>query len=147
MSEIMATVQEFLENARFYTDQEPYLVLRLPAAAITVAASIIAEISDPFCALIVDKDEVTLIVPHEAPEEFAKRLRGHEISGVRYRLITVDIPLPPDLVGFMARISTALAEAGVPIFPYAAYSRDHLLVPEAHFEKAMAALQRLKAGQ
>jgi uncharacterized protein len=144
---MMATTAEILANTTFYTDNEPYLVLKLPSAAITVAASIIAEISDPFCALITDKDEVTLVVPHEALEEFAKRLRGHEVLGERYRLITIDAVLPPDLIGFMAKISAALAEAGVPIFPYAAYSRDHLLVPETKFEVAMSALQTLKRGK
>lgn len=142
----MPTTAEILANATFYSDSEPYLVLKLPAAAIMVAASIIAEISDPFCALIVDKDEVTLVVPHEATEEFAKRLRGHEGNAIRYRLITIDAILPPDLVGFMATISTALAAAGVPIFPYAAFSRDHLLVPEAQFDAAMTVLQKLKAS-
>jgi uncharacterized protein len=144
---MMATTAEILANATFYTDSEPYLVLKLPPAAITVGASIIAEISDPFCALVVDKDEVTLVVPHEALEEFAKRLRGHEVLGERYRLITIDAVLPPDLIGFMAKISAALAEAEVPIFPYASYSRDHLLVPEGAFERAMSALQKLKAGK
>lgn len=143
----MATKAEILASATFYTDNEPYLVIQLPSAAITVAASIIAEISDPFCALVVDKDEVTLVVPHEALDEFAKRLRGHEVMASRYRLITIDVVLPPDLIGFMAKISAALAEVGVPIFPYAAYSRDHLLVPENQFEAAMAALQELKAGK
>src|SRR5689334_13576180 len=130
----MTTVSEILAQTALYTDDELYAILKLPAAAITVAASIIAEISDPFCVLIVDKDEVTLVVPAEATEEFAGRLRGHQVEASLYRLITFDTVLPPDLTGFMAKVSAALADSGVPIFPYAAFSRDHLLIPEAQFE-------------
>lgn len=137
-------VSEILANATFYTDDEPYLVLKLPAAAITLAAGVVAEISDPFSALVVDKDEVTLVVPHEAIEEFSARLSDLEGTKQHYRLITIDVVLPPTLIGFMARISAALAEAGVPIFPFSAYSRDHLLVPAEHFDTALAALNKLK---
>lgn len=140
------TISEILKNASFYTDDEAYVVLKLPAAAITPVASIIAEVGEPFCAMIVDKDEVTLVVPHDVPAEFTKRLRGHEAITYRYRLITIDAVLPPDLVGFMAKISAALADAGVTLLPYAAFSRDHLLVPEAQFETAMQALKKLKGS-
>lgn len=139
------SAQAYLAKATFYSDDEPYVLLKLHPAAITVAAGIVAEISDPFCALVVDKDEVTLLVPLEAPEEFAARLRDVTQSEVRYRLITLDVTLPPDLVGFMARVSHALAEAGVSLLPYAAFSRDHLLVPEAQFSEAMTALRALQA--
>ncbi|HEX2619126.1 MAG TPA: ACT domain-containing protein [Phototrophicaceae bacterium] len=140
------SVSQILAKTPLYTDNELYAILKLPVAGIIVAASIVAEISDPFCALIVDKDEVTLVVPHEATEEFAGRLRQYEAEASLYRLITFDMILSSDLVGFMAKISGVLAEAGVPIFPYAAYSRDHLLIPEGLFETAMKVLQKLKVG-
>ncbi|MBC8098055.1 MAG: ACT domain-containing protein [Armatimonadetes bacterium] len=139
-------ITHYLAQMVIQVDNEPYLLIKLPPAAILVAAAIIAEISDPFCALIIDKHEVTLVVPYEAPEEFAARLHGHEISAARYRLITLDVVLPPDLVGFMAQISAALAAAGVPIFPYAAYSRDHILVAETHLTTALDTLQHLKGS-
>jgi hypothetical protein len=140
------TVQEALRQASFYSDDEPYLLVKLPPSGITAAAGVVAEISDPFCALIVDKDEVTLVVPHEAVEEFGRRMRDHISSTSYYRLITIDAVLEPDLVGFMAAVSAALAQAGVPVFPYAAYSRDHILVPADQYDAALAALEKLKAG-
>lgn len=140
------TVSQILAEARFYSDDKPYLLVKLPTSGITAAAGIVAEISDPFTALVVDKDEVTLVVPHEAVEEFAPRLRQHVVSTQLYRLITVDVVLDPDTVGFMAALSTALAAAGVPIFPYAAFSRDHLLVPAEQFDLALATLESMKVG-
>jgi len=79
--------------------------------------------------------------------DFAARLQGHEASPDRYRLITIDNDLGLELVGFMAYISTALAQAGVPIFPYAAYTRDHIVVPASHFDTAMTTLEKLRAGE
>jgi uncharacterized protein len=141
----MSEARRYLVEARFYSDSERYVLVRLPAKAITAAAGIIAEISDPFTALIVDKDEVTLIVPEEATEEFAARLRDHIVSEERYRLITIDVILPPDLVGFMALVSTALAEANISVFPYAAYSRDHILVRETQHAAAVDVLEKLRS--
>lgn len=138
------TVQDALAAATFVTDNERYRLLKLHPRAITAAAGVVAEIGQPFCALIVDRDEVTLMIPDEALTDFAERLHGHE-PGAVYRLITVDAELQPDLIGFMAVLSRALADANVGVFPYAAYTRDHIMVPEAQLDTALAALNQLKA--
>lgn len=143
----MQTIEQALAQAKLYTDQIDYTVIRLPARAITVAAGIIAEISEPFCALIVDKDEVTLVIPNDAIDDFAKRLQGHTSSGKLYRLITLDIELDMNLVGFMAKVSAALAAVQVSILPIAAFSRDHILVPADQVSIAIEALNKLVSGQ
>lgn len=137
------TVTDALQDAIFHTDNDTYRLVRLPARAITPAAGVLAEVGEPFCALIVDKDEVTLLLPDEAASDFAGRLPEHEL-GETYRLITIDAALSPDLIGFMAVISSALAEANVGVFPYAAFTRDHIMVPAAQFDAALAALESLK---
>lgn len=140
------TIEEALRQAKLVVDAREYALLRLPPRAITAAAGVLAEISEPFSALIVDKDEVTLIIPAEAVPDFAARLRDHVAAASSYRLITLDVVLEPTLVGFMARISAALAAAGVSILPLAAYSRDHLLVPSAQADTARQALEKLQSG-
>jgi len=50
------------------------------------------------------------------------------------------------LVGFMALVSTALAEAGISILPLAAFTRDHLLVKSDQIQSALATLQRLQTS-
>ena len=138
------TVASALERARLYSDNMDYRILRLPAGAITLAAGVVAEGALPFIALVVDKDEVTLLLPDEVCAEFSGRLRHAIVSEQVYRLITLDVPLEPYLVGFVARISACLAAAGVPILPYAAHSRDHILVPVEHFATAIGALEALQ---
>ena len=138
------TVKEALSAATFLPAAERNRLVKLAPRAITVAAGVIAEIGQPFCALIVDRDEVTLMIPDDAVVDFAKRLREHEL-GETYRLITVDAELAPDLIGFMAVLSQALADAHVGVFPYAAYTRDHIMVPELQLTLALEALEQLKA--
>lgn len=138
------TVNQALTQMKLYTDGVDYHLLKLHPRAIILAAGIVAEIADPFSALLVDKDEVTLLIPGTMVEEFEDRLRDCQISNVVYRLITLDVELDLQLVGFMAHISSALAEAGVPILVYAAFSRDHLFVPVEKLELAIVTLEKLK---
>jgi hypothetical protein len=139
------TIEKIIKESKLYTDGKPYTLLRLHARAITVGASVVAELAEPFSSLIVDKDEVTLVIPADSVEAFETRLRDYQIAETQYRLITFDIELDMSLVGFMAHISQALAEAGVTILPYAAYTRDHLLVPADQFNKAWSTLEKLRA--
>lgn len=138
------TVEQALQAAQLYTDEIEYRLVHLPSRAIMAAAGVIAEIGEPFAALLVDKDEVTLVIPADAVEVYERRLREHRLSDTTYRLITFDLELEPTLTGFMARIAAALAAAQIPILPFAAFSRDHLLVPATQFEEAWATLKTLQ---
>jgi uncharacterized protein len=141
------TIEQALSEAKFYSDGVDYTFLRLPAMAITAAAGVLASIGEPFAALLVDKDEVTLMIPADALEEFKWRLPGHVKNNTLYRLITIDVVLEPDLVGFMAHVSAALAAEKITIMPFAAFSRDHLFVPAEKFELAMKTLEKLRSSK
>ena len=140
------SVEQILAVVTLYSDQQNYVIVQLPTGAIMAAAGIIAEIGEPFCSLIVDKDEVSLVIPADSWEDFSKRLPNHKTADKPYRLITFDTALEMTLVGFMARVSQALANANVSILPLAAFSRDHILVPTDQFDIALAALERLKSS-
>ena len=124
-----------LKNIPLYTDEVDYQLVTMPSKGIVLAASILAEIAEPFGTVILDKDETTLIIPAEMVEQFQDRLEGLETSNP-FRLITFDEELPFELTGFMALVATLLAEADVSIIPIAAFSRDHILVPADQFDKA-----------
>lgn len=139
------SVTDVLRRASLYSDGRIYRALKLPPNAITLAAGVVAEIGLPFCALIVDKDEVTLMMPDEARNAYSARLRDAIASEREYRLITLDAALDPGLVGLMAQIATTLAEARIPILTFAAYSRDHIFVSGDDFEEATRRLELLQA--
>ena len=141
------TIEQVLSTATFYTDDEDYILIKLAPNAITVAAGIVAQNGIPFNALIVDKDEVTLLIQSLALEDFVQRLREYEVAVMKYRLITIDVVLEPELIGFMACLTEALAAASIPILAYGAYSRDHLFVPVDKLDSALHTLENLKISR
>ena len=141
---VAQTLEQALASTELYSDGHDYRLLRLPANAITLAAGILAESGIPFCAAIADKDEMSLLLRDDVRQEFSGRLRSAEVSAQVYRQITFEATLEPALVGFIAAISQALAEEGIPILAYAAYARDHIFVPGEQFEAAMQALAELQ---
>ncbi|MDS0294546.1 ACT domain-containing protein [Halogeometricum luteum] len=60
-----------------------------------------------------------------------------------WALLTFDATLPFELVGFLARVASTLAEEDIPVFALSAYSTDHVLVRRADAESALAALSDL----
>jgi hypothetical protein len=63
-----------------------------------------------------------------------------------WRLLTFDVVLPFELVGFLAVVATALAENDVSIFVLSAYSTDHLLVRQEDLETALETLSDRGCG-
>lgn len=60
-------------------------------------------------------------------------------------MITLSVHSSLDAVGFMARIATVLAEAGIPVNPVAGYFHDHIFVPSDRADDALSILQLLSA--
>ena len=138
------TLGDALRNLRLHSDGRLYRSLHLPPKAITLAAAVVAEIGLPFCSLIADRDEVSLMIPQDALAAFDANLRLAEVSPLEYRLVTLDLALDPELVGFIARVAAALAAARIPVLTFAAHSRDHVFVPARDFDKAICTLRALR---
>ncbi len=141
-----AKVREVLRTAPFLCDEQDYVLVHLPQGAVTAAAAVLAEIRDPFSALIIDKDEVTLVLQRADFDDYARRLPDHRVSSHVYRLITIDLPLDSSLIGLLAAISQQLAAARIPILALSAFSRDHILVPAAQIDAALEALNGLRGA-
>ncbi len=89
--------------------------------------------------LLRDPFEVTLLL-----EESDWRAMRHAARDARveagFRLVTLDVELGWDVVGFMAHVAAILAAAGVPFGALSAFSRDHLLVKQEDLGRALRAL-------
>jgi hypothetical protein len=57
-----------------------------------------------------------------------------------FRLLTFDIELDFNVVGFLAEITKILAEAEISIIALSAFSRDHILVKQENLAKALKVL-------
>jgi len=88
-------------------------------------------LSDPF--------EVTLLLEEEDWRAMRHAARDARVEA-GFRLVTLDVELPWDVVGFLARVTEVLAGAGVAVGAVSAFSRDHLLVKQQDLGRALRAL-------
>ncbi len=86
-----------------------------------------------------DKWEVTLLLDEIDFEAMRVGLRDAKI-GKGFRLLSFDIKMDFSVVGFLAFISTKLAEAEISIVALSAFSRDHLLIKQEDLGKALNVL-------
>lgn len=73
-----------------------------------------------------------------------------EAAGLTYefpcRMITLNVHSSLEAVGFIARIATELAKAGMGVNPVSGFYHDHLFVPEGRETEAMTILARMAGG-
>ncbi len=89
--------------------------------------------------LLRDEREVTMLL-----EEEDWRVMRHAARDARvesgFRLVTLDIELQWNVVGYLARVTEILAAAGLSVGALSAFSRDHLLVRQDDLAAALRAL-------
>lgn len=61
--------------------------------------------------------------------------------------VRFEAPMGWEVVGFLARVTTALAAAGIPLGAVCGFSRDHLFVSEVHLDGTRAVLGELFPGR
>jgi hypothetical protein len=95
--------------------------------------------SDAPFMLLRDDRETTLLL-----EEADWLKMQHAVPGARvesnFRLVTLDIELAWNIVGFLAHVTQILAEAEISVGALSAFSRDHLLIKQDDLGKALRAL-------
>lgn len=89
-------------------------------------------------ATIEDKKEITAVIDEDKikEEDVIEKNEG-------WKIITFDMVLPFELVGFINRVSQILTEEGISIFVISAYSTDHILVKEEGLPGAIKKLEEL----
>ncbi len=86
-----------------------------------------------------DGFEITLLLDETDFANLENSLEKPKIER-GFRILTFDIELDFELVGFLAEISRILAEAGISIIALSSFSRDHLLIKQENLAKALKAL-------
>ncbi|WKN45730.1 ACT domain-containing protein [Tunicatimonas pelagia] len=91
-----------------------------------------------FVAVFSDREEITVVVD-------AQHLNDDWIieSEQGWRMLSFRVTLQFELVGFLAAVAQALADAQISIFALSAYSTDHLLVKDADLPEAIRCLESL----
>ena len=89
--------------------------------------------------LLQDRFEVTLLVEEDDWRAMRHAARDAKFEA-GFRLVTFDIELPWNVVGFLARVTEILAREGVAVGALSAFSRDHLLIKQDDLGKALRIL-------
>ena len=89
--------------------------------------------------LLMDARDVTLLVEEEDWRTMRHAARDARVEG-GFRLVTLDVELAWDVVGYLARVTEILAAANVSVGALSAFSRDHLLVKQDDLGRALRAL-------
>ena len=127
-------------SMNLYLPETRFVIVSLPLDAYREALSSIVEMND-FVSLTRDKDEVSLISSEEEWAKIADRFPMAQVQTGR-RMIAFDTVLDFAVVGFIAEISRALAEAGISILNTSTYRTDLVFVHESRFDAAVAAVKR-----
>lgn len=94
--------------------------------------------SAPFM-IFKDKFEITLLLDQTDFQTCKHAIREAKIEG-DFRLLTFDLKLDFNVVGFLAEISGILANAKISIIALSAFSRDHLLIKQNDLAKTLRIL-------
>ena len=127
-------------SIQLYMPETRYVVVSLPLAQFRQALLAVHELND-FVSVTRDKAEVTLIVAQDAWLGMAANFPGAQTQLDR-RMIRFDTVLDFSVVGFIAEISKALAEADISILSISTYLTDAVLVHDSQFHEAVEAVKR-----
>ena len=95
--------------------------------------------------LLRDEHEVTLLLEEQDWLTMRHAARDARVEP-GFRLVTLDIELGWDVVGYLAHVTRILAAAGISAGALAAFSRDHLLIKQNDLGVALRALSPHVAG-
>ena len=137
-------ISTLLGQARWRARPERFVLAGLDPSERMVVARLLVGIVAPFMQLIVEPDMLTLVLPESDWRSIRPAFPNARVQAP-FRVISFDLDLPDDLVGFLAVASRALAAARVPILAICGYSKDHILVREEHLDRALASLESLAA--
>ena len=121
---------------------ETYQLVSLDPSLGEEAAQALAGNPVPFVALVRERDEVSLTVAEAQWRRSPLRSRARSEAGP-FRVITFELALALDVVGYLAPAVARLAEAGISVVPQCAFQKDHLLVPARRAADAVRVLRGL----
>jgi len=114
-----------------------YFLASVPESEIMVVANYL----DYITCIYREEEGLTIMFSEEIEDEI-EGISGEKIAGP-FALVTLGINSDLSAVGFLAKITEALAKEGISVNAFSAYFHDHLLVPYKRKKDSMDALEKL----
>ncbi len=138
----MTETKELLAKSKVEVSPETYNIISLSSEEwirLLENPELSPRMTTPFL-IFKDKWEVTLVLDMVDFETIKHAIRDARIER-GFRLLSFDVELPFDVVGFMARLAKIFAKAEISILPVSSFSRDHVLLRQDDLANALKALR------
>lgn len=135
------SVLSLLKQTKVEVSVETYFIISLrdeDFRRLLESPELSPRMTSPFM-IFKDKWEVTLILDETDYQTCRHAIREAKVEG-GWRILSFDLVMDFNVVGFLAEISRILAEADISIFAISAFSRDHLLIKQDNLAKALKVL-------
>lgn len=133
---------DILRHLRWSVLPERYVLAGIDPRESAVVIRLLGGLRARLWQLFVAPDTITFILPENDWRNISPAFPRAHVERP-YRVVSFEVDLSPDLTGFLALISNALAAESVPIVAVSGFSRDHLLLREADLDRALAVLDSL----
>lgn len=130
-----------LAQTRLRVDPRTFVIVGIPSIHEASLRGALAGIYAPFFVQMFPHEQ-TLVLPEDEWRPLRAKFSGAR-EEPRYHLITLDVVLEWEVTGYLAAVTGALAQAGIPVGVLSSFHHDHLLVRDVHLAGAEAALERL----
>lgn len=131
--------RDLLQKSTLVLRRGPYLLGSWPLAMQSAVHAGVLRARVSFSLVLTDELEVSALLAESALPLMPAPRRSER----GFALLTLDTPMEWNVVGVLAALSEAMAQAGVPLGAFSAYSRDHLIVQHAHLDAALTAARKL----
>ena len=122
----MINLENYFKNGKIYVWKETFAIIKAKKSNFNAFANII------------DKNEITVIIDQ------SKYDKENVIQVEKdWKILTFDMVLPFELVGFQAKITKVFTDEKIPLFAIAAFSTDHILVKKKDLKRAKEKLKEL----
>lgn len=135
------TAAELLRETRIEVDAATYALLSLTPEQWEELLSdpeLSPRMTAPFM-IFFDGREVTLLLDEDDFAKVRGAVRKAKVE-IGFRLLTFDVELEMNTVGYLALVAEILAGGNIPVVPLGAFSRDHFLIKQNDLATALKIL-------
>lgn len=133
------TARELLARSTVKVRRGPYSLGSWPLRRASAVHAGLVRTRDSFHLALQDDLEMTALVRTSQLRELPPPRQVEP----GWAVLTIDTLFAWDVVGILAELTMSLASAGIPVGALTAFSRDHLIVQEAHLDGALEKLGTL----
>lgn len=134
-------IAELLQKTRVQVSPETYFIISLSDKDfhhLLGNPELSPRMTAPFM-IFKDKWEVTLILDEKDYQTCRHAIREAKVEG-GFRLLSFDLVMDFNIVGFFAEVTRILSEANISIVAISAFSRDHLFIKQDNLAKTLKVL-------